>query len=69
MISIVVMIFHFVELIKLQMEHKSFIVNVSTWFSTGASTIKQLADQVRIRLISQSQLNNGIPFQLIYLNF
>ena len=46
---------HYLQLIKLQLEHKSFvsvIANVVSWFA-AALDITHSAEQVRMRLISQ----------------
>ena len=59
MISVVVIVLHQLELIKLQPWHKANVIsNVGTWFATVTASKKQFADQVRISLISQ--FINGI---------
>ena len=56
---IAVIVLHCFGSIRVELEHYVwFITNVSTWLPIGLGIIKQFADQVRIRLISQ--LINGI---------
>ena len=43
---------HYLDLIKLQLEHK-IIENVVAWTATSVATITQFSNQIRSRLISQ----------------
>ena len=63
MISIVVIVLHYLELIKLQPEfyYKVFLSVISNsvaWFTAVPNDITQFTDKVRVRLIPQ--LINGV---------
>ena len=72
LISIVVIVLHYLQLINLQLEHKFFISYGKCWILivNRISYYKKITDQIKIRLISQ--LIRGIlrVFQklLIYFN-
>ena len=52
------MVLYYLELIKLQQEHKVFLSTFASFVAPVAEEITQFWDQVKIRLISQ--LINGI---------